>query len=282
VTIGVVCAIEPKLRLAEMDRAYRKPTASLDAYDLYLRALAQGSKRTKDGLAESVRLARRAIELDPNYSPAMARLALSLSMQRIRGWIPSSGREVDEGMRMARQAIAVAGDDQWTLIYAGLGLANLNRDYDAALAAIDRAVALNPNFALALAFRALVLSYHHDRADEAVRSAERALSLTPLDPSMFSARMAMVFAHFAAGRYEAALPWSERVRRENGGLPAFKLELSLCGHLGRHREAGECLKELREIMPEPTVARLVRDMSLSPELVARLVEGWLKAGLPEE
>jgi TolB-like protein/class 3 adenylate cyclase len=282
VTIGVVCAIEPKLRLAEMDRAYRKPTASLDAYDLYLRALAQGSKRTKDGLAESVRLARRAIELDPSYSPAMARLALSLSMQRIRGWIPSSGREVDEGMRMARQAIAVAGDDQWTLIYAGLGLANLNRDYDAALAAIDRAVALNPNFALALAFRALVLSYHHDRADEAVRSAERALDLTPLDPSMFPARMAMLIAHFAAGRYEAALPWSERVRHENGGLPAFRFALSLCGHLGRHTEASECLRELREIMPEPTVAALTRGLSLSPEIVARLAEGWRKVGVPEE
>jgi tetratricopeptide (TPR) repeat protein len=283
VTIGVVCAIEPKLRLAEMDRAYRKPTASLDAYDLYLRALAQASKRTKDGLAESVRFARRALELDPSYAPAMARLALSLSMQRIRNWISSSGPEIEEGIRVARQAIAAAGDDQWALTYAGLALANLNRahDFDAALAAIDRAIALNPNFSVAVANRALVLSYRHDRADEAVLSAERALSLSPLDPSMFVAWMALAFAHLAAGRYEAGLPWAAKARHANGGMPAFRLELSLCGHLGRDREAGECLRELRGIMPEPTVTRLAQHLTLPPEIVVRLVEGWRKAGLPE-
>ncbi len=124
---GVIGAIEPKLRLAEMARACRKPTESLDAYDLYLRAQSQSNKRSKDGLAESVRLAHQALELDPGYGPAMARIALSRSMQAIREWIPLSGPEVEEGIRMARQAIDAAGEDSWTLIYAGLALANLAR-----------------------------------------------------------------------------------------------------------------------------------------------------------
>src|SRR5215204_3591658 len=60
----VVGVIEPRLRLAETDRASRKPTANLDAYDLHLRALAQSYKRTKEGIAESIQLCRRALELD--------------------------------------------------------------------------------------------------------------------------------------------------------------------------------------------------------------------------
>ncbi len=66
VASSVVGAIEPQLRLAEIDRASRKPTESLEAYDLYLRALAQEYKRTRDSLAEAVRLLERALELDPH------------------------------------------------------------------------------------------------------------------------------------------------------------------------------------------------------------------------
>ena len=75
VASSVVGAIEPRLRLAEIERASRKPTESLDAYDLYLRALAQTYKMTEEGVAEAIRLARRALELDPAFAPAMARIA---------------------------------------------------------------------------------------------------------------------------------------------------------------------------------------------------------------
>ena len=77
VASGVVGAIEPRLRRAEAERAIRKPTASLDAYDLYWRAQAQAYKRTCESLAESIRLARRALDIDPAYGPAMSRIALS-------------------------------------------------------------------------------------------------------------------------------------------------------------------------------------------------------------
>jgi TolB-like protein len=283
IAIGVVRAIAPRLHSAEIERAVRKPTESLDAYDLYLRAMAENNKRTREGMDASVRFARQALELDPGYAPAMARLATTLSMQRFRGWIPWSGPEVEDGIRMARQAIAAAGEDQWSLTLAGLALANLGQEFDAALAAIDRAIALNPNFALAAAHRALVLSYQHGRADEAVATAERALSLSQFDQlALFVASMAMAIAHIAAGRYEAGLPWAVQAKRANGGLPAFRMALSILGHLGRQREAAECLQELREIMPEPTVARLARDLILSSEIVARLAEGWRKAGVPED
>jgi hypothetical protein len=74
---SVVSAIEPRPRRAEIERIGRKPTASLDAYDLYLRSLAQAYKRTKEGFAESIRLARRALELDPAYAQPWRGLPMS-------------------------------------------------------------------------------------------------------------------------------------------------------------------------------------------------------------
>ncbi len=193
VASGVAGAIEPKLRLAEIERAGRKPTESLDAYDLYLRAQAQVFKRTEQSMAESVRLARRALELDPGYAPAMARLGLSQMMRYQRHWIPAAGREVEEGIRMARQAIAAGRDDPLVLDFAGLTLSVLAGDNDAALSALNRAIVLNPNFALALGHRALVLAYLN-QPEEAISSVEQAIRLSPFDPGMFS------FCTYAWGR----------------------------------------------------------------------------------
>ena len=282
VASSVVGAIEPQLRLAEIDRASRKPTESLEAYDLYLRALAQEYKRTRDSLAEAVRLLERALELDSAYAPAMALISGCRTLQRSRHWIPSSGPEVDEGIEMARQAIGVARDDPHVLTTAGFTLAFLAGENDAALSAIDRAIVLNPNFALAFGLRALVLVFLN-RPDEAILAAQQAMRLSPRDPLTFLFVQAHAFAHLAAGRYEAGLPWADQALRENGGLPALRFKLSLCGHLGRLDEAKECLRRLRELHPEPTVASVMRDVSrgVNPEIVARMAEGLRKAGVPE-
>ena len=70
VASSVVGAIEPKLRLAEIERAARKPTESLDAYDLYLRALAEYHKPALDGCDAAIGLLRQALAIDPDYAPA--------------------------------------------------------------------------------------------------------------------------------------------------------------------------------------------------------------------
>jgi TolB-like protein len=275
--------IEPRLRLAEIERASRKPTESLDAYDLYLRAVAQAFKRTSESLTESIRLAHEALALDAAYAPAMSRIALSRAMQQQRHWIPASGPEADEGIRMARQAIAAAADDPWVLDWAGLALALLAGDNDAALSALDRAIVLNPNFALAFGHRALVLAFVN-RPDEAIPAAHQAIRLSPRDPGTFAFCQALAIAHLAAGRYETGLRWAEEALRENSGMPALRLKLSLCGHLGRLEEAAEHLRQLREIHSEPTIAGISLDLpkGFSPAIASRLAEGLRKAGLPEK
>ena len=174
----VVGVIEPTLRLTESDRVSRKPTENLDAYDLYLRAVAQTYKRTEEGVAEVIRLARRALELDPAFVLAMARLANSRNMQRLRHWIPASGIEVEEGIHMARQALATDSDNPEVLRLAGHALASLAGENATALTAIDRAIELNPNYAIAYSSRALVLTWLN-RPDEAIAAAEPGDPLKP-------------------------------------------------------------------------------------------------------
>jgi TolB-like protein/Tfp pilus assembly protein PilF len=282
VASSVAVAIQPRLRIAEMERSTRKPTESLEAYDFYLRALAQAVKRTKASLEEAVRLLNRALELDPAYALAMEYISSCRVLQRSRHWIPSSGPEVDEGIAMARHAISAAWDNPIILAGAGFTLAFLAGENETALSAIDRAIVLNPYAARAFYLRALVLVFLN-RPEEAIPAAEEAMRLEPRGPWTFLAVQALAFAHLAAGRYEAGMPFADRALRENGGLPALRFKLSLCGHLGRLDEAKEWLLRLRELHPEPTVASVMRDVSrgVAPEIVARMAEGLRKVGVPE-
>ena len=277
---SVAGAIEPKLLLSEMERAHHKPTKSLDAYDFYLRAQAQAYKLTREGMAASIRLAGQALRLDPGYGMAMARIALSRAMQMLRRWIPNTGPEVDEGILMARRALAAAGNDPWALDWAGLTLSILAGDNDAALSAIDRALVLNPNCAETYGDRALILVFLN-RPEEAILSAQRAIRLSPFHPATFAFCTALALAYLAAGRYEHGLPWAEAALRENSGIIALRIKLSLCGHLGRHDEAEESLRRLREIHPESTLAGFALPKGLAAPVAERLQEGLRKAGVPE-
>jgi adenylate cyclase len=72
VASSVAGAIEPKLRQSEIERARRKPTDSLDAWDLYLRALAPRYQYTEESSGEAISLLERALAIDPSCAPAAA------------------------------------------------------------------------------------------------------------------------------------------------------------------------------------------------------------------
>ena len=119
VASSVAGAIEPRLRMAEIERASRKPTESLDAYDLYLRALAQINKYTEEGMREAVILAKRALAIDPSYAPAAAMVGWGRLLLRIQGWGAVSKAEAAEAVSLARQAVETGRDDPEVLSIAG-------------------------------------------------------------------------------------------------------------------------------------------------------------------
>src|SRR5215813_1037278 len=120
VASSVAGAIEPRLRQSEIERASRKPAASLTAYDLYLRALAQHHRYTEEGLAEAVVLARQALAIDPSYAPAAALVGRCRVLQRVQGWGALSDEDVGEACRLARQALEAERDDADTIWQAAL------------------------------------------------------------------------------------------------------------------------------------------------------------------
>src|SRR5215471_9524901 len=109
VASSVAGAIEPKLRSSEIARASRKPTENLDAYDLYLRALAQLWKWMPEGWREAIDLLRRALTSDPSYAPAAGLLAWCRLLESARRAL--SDEEVADGARLARQAIETGRED---------------------------------------------------------------------------------------------------------------------------------------------------------------------------
>ena len=79
VTENVVGAIAPQLERAEIERAKRKPTESLDAYDYYLRGMANFHQGTRKAVDEALPLFYKAIQLDPDFASAYGMAAGAIS-----------------------------------------------------------------------------------------------------------------------------------------------------------------------------------------------------------
>jgi len=181
VASSVVGAIEPKLPQSEIDRTARKPIESLDAYDLYLRALAQVHRYTEESVREAVALLKRALAIDPSYAPAAAMIGWCRGWQRLQGWGPFSDAEVAEAVRLAIHAIEAGKDDPDALWMAANTVSFFAGDHNTAADAIDRALTLNPNSAYAWHASAFA-SYRQNRSASAIEAFRRAMRLSPLDP----------------------------------------------------------------------------------------------------
>jgi TolB-like protein/class 3 adenylate cyclase len=286
VASNVVGVIEPKLRQSEMERAARKPTDSLDAYDLYLRALAQFHRFTEEGMRYAVALLQRALVIDPSYAPAAALIGFCRHFQRDHGLGGSvSDADVAESMRLARRAIDAGRDDPDALWMAAFILTVFAGEHAIALSAIDRALTLNPNSAHAWHSRGFVLVFSN-QPGPAIEALQRAMRLSPLDPLGPGFKSALAGAHFVVGRYEEAVEWADRALHERPDFdPAIGVKVVSCAHLGRIDEAREWLSRRLELQPGLTIAEWKTRVAVrfaSPEILALYVEGLRKAGLPEK
>jgi TolB-like protein/class 3 adenylate cyclase len=286
VASSVVGAIEPKLRLSEIDRAARKPTASLDAYDLFLRALAQAHKMTPESVTEAIALSHKALQLDSSYATAAGLAVWCRGIQRGQGWVLPAGPEDAESILLGRIAIEFGANDPDALWMAAYGLAIATFDHTTALSALDRALVLNPNSAHAWGTKALVESYRGDaRAAVAVEASNRAIRLSPLDPLSYIYKFAGALAYLGAGQYQEAMGWIDDALREQPRFHAsFRVKVALCGLLGQSEEGHDWLVRLLDLQPGLTITAWLKHAAtfLAPGTRERMVKGFRKAGLPEE
>jgi adenylate cyclase len=281
---SVVGTIEPKLRQSEIKRAARKPTESLDAYDLYLRALALTSKITNESVNEAIAVLNRALAIDPTYAPAAARLALCRVGQVSFGLGRLSDAEISEATHLAAQAIEIGKDDPDTLWMGAHALSFLAREHGMAASAVGRALALNPNSAHAWMTSGRVACFRN-RPDAAIEAFHRAMRLSPLDPQTYQFTGGIAWAHLLAGRYAEAVASADRSLDENPRYTAMlRYKLVACAHLGRIGEARELLRKILALEPGLTIAGLKAypGITVSPEFASICAEGFRKAGLAEE
>jgi TolB-like protein len=279
---SVVGAILPKLEQAEIERAQCKPTESLDAYDYFLRAMASFYQRDRAATDEALRLFNRAIEYDSGFAAAYGMAAWCYAWRKMNGWMTDHRQEIAEAARLARRAVDLGKDDAIALARGGHALAFVAGDLDSGVVFLDRALALNPNFAPAWTLSGWLRAYRGE-PDVAIEHHARAMRLSPLDPIVYHMQVGTAFAHVLAGRYAEALPWAETpFRAEPDYLPAAGVTAAARALAGHVEQARQAMQHLRRIDPALRISNLKeRHPIRRPEDLARFADGLRKAGLPE-
>jgi TolB-like protein len=247
VASSVAGVVEPTLQAAETARRAGYPTTDLTAYDLYLRAYAMVWSSAAR-IPEALRLMEQAIARDPQYGTALAFAALCCHRLVIDGRSDDPPADRLKGVDFARRALDIGGDDPEILAYAALVLASFGEDIGAMTALVDRALALNPNYARGWGISAL-LRLWADQPDLAVEHVNTALRLSPLAKAS-PAFLILGGAHFFSRRFDAALPELLRAIQDDPGFPIpYRLLASCYAHLGRLDEARQVVRRLRTITP---------------------------------
>jgi tetratricopeptide (TPR) repeat protein len=266
-----------------MERARLKPIVGLDAYDHYLCGVSELHKFTPEANADALSNLYRAIELNPDFASAYGQAARCYAQRRGGGWVASRDRDVAEASRLARRAIELGKNDAVALSTAGYALSEVVDEAEDGGAYVDRALALNPNLAIAWLFSGAVKVSQGD-PDAAMPRLLHAMRLSPQDLHMSTMQAAMATAYLVAGRYEEACPWAQMAVRGRPHKQLFVSALSAaCDALaGRHEESRRMMAYVRETAPLLRLSNLKDFLSYHrPRDFDRWSEGLQKAGLPE-
>lgn len=280
-TAEIVASLVSYVRASEVEAAAERPTENLRAYDLVLRARGRYRHGSKDGraLAEARALYTRAIELDPDYAAAHARLGLTYVVDRLDDVTgTATDRDLETGLAAARESIRLAPDLALGYQVLGFGLA-VSGDYEAGMRAAERAVELDPNDPDSLMTLAKA-QLHFGAYKEAVANAALARRLHPMAPEYYP------YVHgqalYAAGRPEEAdAVLAECLIRAPREPECLKIRAAVLARLGRHDDAGALMADLIRAEPGFSLAaeRRTRRFGESP-LMERYLSDLAAAQAP--
>jgi adenylate cyclase len=282
VTTSVIGAIAPQLERAEIARAQRKPTESLQAYDYYLRALASFYRYTREANIEALKLARTANNLDPDYAAPFA-LGATCYVQRWGfGWNIGDAEDETEARRLTRRALELDKDDPLVLAQAGQALGLFAGELEEGAALLARAISLDPNLAAARFWNGYVQLYLGD-GDAAIEQFQIGLRMSPLDPRIYLAQHGMASAHFFAGRYEdGSLCAKNAVQQNPNFVVALRMLMACHAMAGRVEEARQAWAVARQIDPTQRISIVLkRSPFRRPQDIQRYAEALRKGGMPE-
>jgi TolB-like protein/class 3 adenylate cyclase len=277
VTQAIVTAIEPQLSTTEQQRARRKPTENLDAWECYQRGLWYmfGYANTDQALI----FFHRAIELDPEFGSAYAGVAYTYAIQILLGASEDKGDDLKRGVGAADTALSIDQTDPFAHFAKGR-ISIFTGDHEKAVAEFKRAISLNPNYALAHFGLAHGL-WHAGRPAEALSHHDEAIRLSPNDTILWAFLASKAIALIMAERYEEGIALSQEAQRNNDShLFAYLAEVSGLGNLGKEQESANALERLKKVEPDISVDFVEQSLPMATsDAKDRFLQGLKLAGM---
>ena len=282
ITQRTVGAIEPTIRSAEIERARRKRSENLEAYDYVMRALSQMLTLTRSAGSEALALASEAARIDPGYARAHALAAWCHAWQLVNDWVRSREQTREAGIRHMQRALHLDSDDPSVLVMVGAAEMNLIGDIESAAIHVEKALSIDPNSAWGW-IRSGYIKAYFGQTEAALERFEKAGHLSPFDPLNFNLYTGRALAHFVAGRYLEATGWAEMALAERPGLPwGYRLLVASQQMLGRTARAEATVQLLLDECPSLSVASALECMPFrNDDARQRFMSALREAGLPE-
>jgi TolB-like protein len=274
--------VAPELLVWEGLEAKSRPRVDPTAYDMMLRAIPAIYRLDEIAFRESGALLERSLELDPTSAACHSWLAHWHLFLLGQGWATDAELAIQRADELSKRAVLLDPFDARGFTVAGHVRAFLNKDADGALGLHERAIALNPNMALAWCYSGLAHSYLGEH-QQAIRRIERAKHLSPHDPHGFFFDTALGLPLLLTGDYEASARVSRQARDYHPGLSStHKLLLAALGHLGAGRQIAAVRKALLALEPHFSIrAAGARSPLVRPEDLSCYLQGLRLAGIPE-
>jgi adenylate cyclase len=274
-TRAIVATLPGRVEAATHDRAKRKPTDNMAAYECVLAAKVLHHRSTREDNAEAQRLLNRALALDPNYAHAHAWKACVLGQTWVYDWC--ADREVTFQQVAAELEITLALDDNDSDVHRILAALNLNRDdHDKAAYHQERALALNPNYDLVVVQQGELLTWL-GRPEEGIDWIRKAMRLNPYHPERFWSHLGR--ACYCAEKYAEAAEAFSRITRPDHTHHAFLA--ATFARMGNAVAATAHATEVLKREPKFSVAVHLATQHYKREVDRRRHEaGLLSAGLP--
>jgi adenylate cyclase len=280
VTEAIVGALEPTITLSEIERARRKRPDNLDAYDCAMRALPAAWSHNAGTTAEGLRLAERAMALDPDYAlpKALAAWCYAQRVSYMRTLCPAEDRA--KALTLAQEAASLDSNDPLVLTVLSAAYAIAGK-FDLGLAVIEKALAMDPNSAWAW-LRSGWANHYVGNPDRAIEHFRRSMRLNPLDPMHFNALTGTGGAYFAKGEYDEAVRWLEQALREKPDATwTYRILTATYANAGRLEEARQSLARFLEAYPGMTVSKAIDATPGNQQFLSRYAQGLRAAGLLE-
>jgi adenylate cyclase len=280
ITEQVAGALQPSIRIAEIERSRRKRPQDLSSYDFTMRAMPHVWALEKEESAKALELLEKAIAIDPQYPLALSLAGWCHAQRSVYNWADDIAESQAMARRLAERAAEMSGDDPVTLAVLG-AVHTFVRNHGTARVLLERAVTLDPNAAWAWS-RLGWLEVYADQPQKAIDNFERALRLSPIDPMNFNNYVGIGSAHEVAQEYDQAASFYRRALEERPNASWIYRNLaSVLSGAGRVEEAKQAFTKMKRYYPDLTISKFKQAMVFSPAVLGRMGENLRKLGLPE-